>query len=305
MDRMSGAPQPEAWSAEDRRGKGPPADGKEHSRLDFLSARVLDECKVIREAGVKLSGTLESTMMEACTLSVSVAETSDYLHRSREAGQALLETTRDMTSLADSARSQAELAQGRAAEGARSIAALVDTFGTIGGFLREITRISQQTNLLSLNARIEAARAGAHGAGFAVIAQEVKALAGGAGSLSADIESKLGELVSATRSAQANFSAIVEAVHGAAAALTELVTRQQQVAETIGQGCQQTAEAATMIEGVSAAITRMQEAVTDTGEAYAQLTASLDTLTVSAEGVARPGDAGVLAAAVATRKALT
>jgi methyl-accepting chemotaxis protein len=266
---------------------------------------VLDECKLIRAAGGKLSKTLESTMMEACSLSVSASETTDFISRSQAANDALLGETREMSQLASAARGHAELARARAADGANSVQALVDDFGAIGDFLGEIRKISRQTNLLSLNARIEAARAGAHGAGFAVIAQEVRALAGGTVMLSANIEAKLKELLGATRGAQDHFSAIVNAVNGATESLSELVTRQEHVAETIGQGSHQTAEAALMMGGVNDTISRMQEAISETGEAYSQLTRSLETLTTSAEGVTRGPEEGLLTAQIETRKALT
>lgn len=306
MDGYGGAPRAGgSWDGIDRRGQQPEGGPKDTSRLEFLSARVLDECKLIREAGCKLSDTLESTMVESCMLSVSASETSDYLRRAQHDGEMLLATTREMTGLADGARLQAELARGRAEQGARSIEALAQIFGTIGAFLTGITKISQQTNLLSLNARIEAARAGQHGAGFAVIAQEVKALAGETGTLSANIEAKLKELITATRQAQDEFGGTLTAVHDATATLADLVSRQHGVADTIQQGCGQTAEAAAMMDGVNTTIGRMQAAVSETGEAYAQLTRSLDTLTVSAEGVVRNPDEGLLKAAVATRVALS
>jgi heme-based aerotactic transducer len=59
----------------------------------------------------------------------------------------------------------------------QSVTQLIDSSQQIRKIASLVNEISSQTKMLSLNASIEAARAGAHGAGFAVVAQEVKKLA--------------------------------------------------------------------------------------------------------------------------------
>ncbi|MFC3380421.1 methyl-accepting chemotaxis protein [Couchioplanes azureus] len=71
---------------------------------------------------------------------------------------------------------------------------LDDKAARIGGIVDAITRIAGQTNLLALNASIEAARAGTHGAGFAVVANEVRNLAEESGEAAKTIAALVGEI---------------------------------------------------------------------------------------------------------------
>src|SRR5207237_10133777 len=64
---------------------------------------------------------------------------------------------------------------------ASTVAGLSGMSERIGVFAQTIARIARQTHLLALNAAIEAARAEEHGEGFAVVAGEVRSVAGGVG----------------------------------------------------------------------------------------------------------------------------
>ncbi|WP_425510246.1 methyl-accepting chemotaxis protein [Vibrio aquimaris] len=81
-------------------------------------------------------------------------------------------------------------------QSSQSVEALNKKTAEIHEVITTINRVSEQTNLLALNAAIEAARAGEQGRGFAVVADEVRALAGSTQSATIEIQSMIEKLQS-------------------------------------------------------------------------------------------------------------
>lgn len=93
------------------------------------------------------------------------------------------------------------------------IASVYQNLDTINSVINLITDISNQTNLLALNAAIEAARAGEHGRGFAVVADEVRKLAEKAGGATKDISADIQVLKQNFSEVQESITSIVEEIN--------------------------------------------------------------------------------------------
>src|SRR3546814_12548974 len=76
---------------------------------------------------------------------------------------------------------------------AENVLGLAEQAQSIGEIIASVAEIAEQTNLLAINAGIEASRAGEHGPGFAVVAREIKELAGEAKKSTSQIRQILGK----------------------------------------------------------------------------------------------------------------
>ena len=109
--------------------------------------------------------------------SEALEQTSSALKTLEEGSRGNLESAHQATVLSAEARNAAETGGRHTQELDRAMKALEGSSKDIGDIIGRIEHIAFQTNILALNAAVEAARAGQAGAGFSVVAEEVRALA--------------------------------------------------------------------------------------------------------------------------------
>ena len=134
-------------------------------------------------------GDLESTIQQVA------GDASQAADASRDAGRALGQGQQVIGLSLTGLHALVDQVQ----DNAQAIERLAEETATIGSVLTVIRGIAEQTNLLALNAAIEAARAGEAGRGFAVVADEVRSLSQRTSSATAEIQELIGRLQQAAR----------------------------------------------------------------------------------------------------------
>jgi len=160
-----------------------------------------------------------ASSMAACMeqMSVSITHVSDRADDVRTASISSGDAAREGTDLIDrllSGNQNTSAAVDKAAERINDLGRLSEQISSIVMVIRDV---ADQTNLLALNAAIEAARAGEQGRGFAVVADEVRKLAERTGQSTQDIGKMIGEIQSVTHEVVADMNDAVARVRDSSA----------------------------------------------------------------------------------------
>ena len=214
------------------------ANAQEQERQALAQAQAVDqECARMRLTLSQLQGITQQ--IESLQTSVhELHELSEVELRAFQDGSMATSFQEEivMALVQESERMCAE-----AAHIATGITQLDSQLANINQFLATVTGIADQTNLLSLNAAIEAARAGDQGRGFAVVADEVRKLAGQSGQAVNDIKRIVQRVKTEMDNASANVGKLSVAAQSSASASTsvgETMATQSAVLARTGQAVQ-------------------------------------------------------------------
>jgi methyl-accepting chemotaxis protein len=173
------------------------------------------------------------------TVAAAVQAVLAELETVREQARDVRHNAQAITRTAQTAGDVGVQARQQAATADAAVSALTGDLAEVHDITRTIHAITDQTGLLALNARIEAARAGEAGAGFQVVAHEVRGLATNTATSASQIDATVVQVIDAT-----------QRVAEALSQVTQLIDRIDQAARNVGSASRDQDAVVTQLEGI-------------------------------------------------------
>ncbi len=221
----------------------------------------------VRRAAEEQATSTSATAASIEELTVSINEVAQNARATGDSSTAAANTAQQGQALVHASADEIEKVSEIVARSSVQIRQLASRSREIGGIADVIKEIAEQTNLLALNAAIEAARAGEQGRGFAVVADEVRKLAERTGKAT-------GEIGSMVVSVQADTDTAVLAMEEAMPQVTRSLGRAREAGSLLASSHHQALESSERVQQVAMA-TREQASVADDIARHVQHIASM------------------------------
>lgn len=245
-------------------------DGLRGSLLE-ISDHVASAAQELEASAQGLAGVVTQVREGASAIDQSARTTTDNVASLVSATEELTASISEVGVLAGSTSRASREVVDRTQQTADSMIQLREASDQIGEVVSLIRTVASQTNLLSLNAMIEASRVGEAGRGFAVVANEVKALARETGDATGQITrqvSSVQDLARVVTTALETVKGTIDQLSGMAEQVSVAVEQQSAATQEISAHLSQVADGAREVSGN---ITKVAESVGEADQAAQQM----------------------------------
>lgn len=257
--------------------------GRGSAQLSMTAHEILGVSRSVSDASVSQTGATSSIAAAVEEMTVSIQQISDNARMAEQHSSTAAELAGEGAGKAERAANEMQTIAARVGDAAQKIQQLVARADEVGTIANVIKEIAGQTNLLALNAAIEAARAGEQGRGFAVVADEVRGLAERTAAATVQIEKVIEGIQSETRSTVGAMAEVSTQVGGGVALVGDATDSLRRIRESAGEALARIGEVAQATGEQSSASTEIARQVQTITEMAEETSASMRSAVASAE----------------------
>ncbi|MBV2264013.1 MAG: methyl-accepting chemotaxis protein [Thauera sp.] len=259
------------------------AIGGSAARLGASAREIHAVSRSVSEASVSQTGATASIAAAIEEMTVSIEQISDSARLAEQHSSTAAGLADEGAGKAERAAREMQAIAARVGDAAQKIQQLVARADEVGTIANVIKEIAGQTNLLALNAAIEAARAGEQGRGFAVVADEVRGLAERTAVATVQIEKVIEGIQNETRATVGAMAEVSSQVDGGVALVGDATDSLHRIRSTAGEALERIREVAYATGEQSSASTEIARQVQTITEMADGTSGSMHSVVVAAE----------------------